>query len=326
METIIAGAREAQRKIKFIHRVPLSADKGSGGSTNKSVEVLTRKTLDTLTCFKTPIWIEFKINWSHAHSSTKLIKVHGGQLTDTYWNPAPKNHSINWMMRNEDIFILRWGQSEFIRSHIQQNGHDYVGGYYVGSECYYPAVDYFTKFELKPWIYAFERQWLFYKQWGRLLYNPETPESVFENEFSIRYNVDNVELNKASNLAGKVPLEIAKFWNGTWDFTLYSEEFLAKFDNQGTTLIPLSELIKRDPLEPYYQSIQEFVKGGNQDKDKINPLELASTIENDCKEALQLIMNIRAGDNVALKYEIADIKIWAHLGMYLPINSGGCRF
>ena len=29
------------------------------------------------------------------------------------------------------------------------------------------------------WKYAFERQWLFYKLWGRLLYDPATPDSVF---------------------------------------------------------------------------------------------------------------------------------------------------
>ena len=322
LETIIAGARKASRKIRFIHRVPLSADKGSGGSTAKSVEVMTRETLDTLTCFETPIWTEFKFNWSHAHSSTKLVKVHGGPLTDSYWNPPPSNYSINWMMRNEDIFMLRWGQSEFIKAHIKENGHDFVGGYYVGSECYYPAVDYMTLADEFPWNYAFERQWLYYKQWGRLLYNPETSTEIFEKEFTSRYEADGKIMLKASELAGKVPLEIAKFWNGTWDFTLYSEGFLAKFNGGGTTLIPLSELIKRTPLEPDYMSIKDFVSTyddvASTNAKKTDPLSLASRIEADCEEVLRISEQLKPGEDLAWQYELADLQIWANLGLYFP--------
>ena len=64
---------------------------------------------------------------------------------------------------------------------------DYVGGYFVGSETYIPALDYFTAKDPVGWKYAFERQWLFYKLWGRLLYDPATPDSVFEAEFTRRY-------------------------------------------------------------------------------------------------------------------------------------------
>ena len=67
-------------------------------------------------------------------------------------------------------FALRWGVADFIRQHIADNTPDYVGGYFIGSETYIPAKDYFTKpgFSVN-WKYAFQRQWLFYKLWGRLL-------------------------------------------------------------------------------------------------------------------------------------------------------------
>ena len=60
-------------------------------------------------------------------------------------NPCPATTSIVWQVRNEDFFALRWGVPEFIRQHIAENGRqDYVGGYFVGSETYIPALDYFT--------------------------------------------------------------------------------------------------------------------------------------------------------------------------------------
>lgn len=325
LETIIAGAREANRKIKFIHRVPLSANKNSGGSTDRSVEQMTRETLDTLTCFETPIWTEFKFNWSHAHSSTDLVKVHGGPLTDAYWNPLPENYSINWMMRNEDFFILRWGQSDFIREHIYKNGHPFVSGYYIGSECYYPAVDYFSKAEDNSWDYAFERQWLFYKQWGRLLYNPSTAEDVFENEFNHRFEGDGQLLNRAWNLAGTVPLTIASFWNGTWDFTLYSEGFLAQFDNKiGTTLIPAKELLERQPLDPDYMSIKEYAESETVPDGMIDPITLANKLEKDCMNALEIANSTKRDANSTLKNELDDIKAWSYLGLYFSEKLRSC--
>jgi hypothetical protein len=65
--------------------------------------------------------------------------VHGGKLSDAYWNPPPTRHKIVWTMRNEDMFVLRWGQPDFVRAFVQNHRKDYVGGAIIGSECYVPA-------------------------------------------------------------------------------------------------------------------------------------------------------------------------------------------
>jgi hypothetical protein len=158
LENYIRGVRMASRKIKFIYRVPLSAGTSSGGATSVETVKLTRSALDTLTCFDGPINIELKFNWSHAYSTPHLVKVHGGKLNDVYWNPMPTNYSLSWMMRNEDFFMLRWGQPDFFRKHIATNVKPHVSGYYVGSETYIPAKDYITSLPGSSYKYAFERQ------------------------------------------------------------------------------------------------------------------------------------------------------------------------
>ena len=181
-DVLIAGMLDADRPVKLIHRVPFSSGTGSEPGVSKSVEVVTRDAMEKLEDrFDGPIWVEMKFNWSHAHSTPELVKVHGGKLGDTYFKPTPKNYKVTWQARNEDFFALRWGVPDFIRQHIALNGAaDYVGGYFVGSETYIPALDYFTAVdEPVDWNWAFERQWLFYQLWGRLLYDPETPDSVF---------------------------------------------------------------------------------------------------------------------------------------------------
>ena len=51
-----------------------------------------------------------------------VVKVHGGELGDTYFKPRPANYKVVWQVRNEDFFALRWGDPDFIRAHLEQNG------------------------------------------------------------------------------------------------------------------------------------------------------------------------------------------------------------
>lgn len=211
LDSYIQGVRKASRKIKFIHRIPFSANTGSGGSTSVDVEQMTRRTLDTLSCFDGAMNTELKFNWSHAHSTPKLVKVHGGELTDTYWNPLPENYKLAWMMRNEDFFVLRWGQPGFIRSHIAENTQPYVNGYYVGSECYIPAKDYITSLPGTSWKYAFERQWMFYKNWGRIMYNPQISNAIFAQAFENRFPGFGKLMFSAQEKVSRLPLVIASY-------------------------------------------------------------------------------------------------------------------
>ena len=321
LETIIAGMQAADREAKLIHRVPFSAGLGSGGSTSAEVETLTREVLETIDGVERPIWVEVKFNWSHAHSTPKLVKVHGGPIKDTYWNPPPEQYKLAWMMRNEDFFALRWGVPAFIREHVRQNLHDYVGGYFVGSECYIPAVDYFTKGEAPvSWDYAFERQWLFYQLWGRLLYDPDTPDDVFERAFTRRYGAGAAPLLEAYALASRMPLRLASFYDATWDFTLYSEGFLSKWGPEPTRFIDVDRLIENGTLDPAYLSIPDYVAAVAESRrftdEEVTPLQLADTLERDARQALALAAEVDPGDDTSLRYEVADVETWAHLGLY----------
>jgi len=270
-----------------------------------------------------PIWADLKFNWSHAHSTTKLIKVHGGKLYDTYFKPIPTKYKITWTARNEDFFCLRWGVPDFVRDHIRANSQPYVGGYFIGSETYIPAKDYFTKDTVAlPWKYAFERQWLFYKIWGRLLYDPSTSNDVFNAEFVRRYGKQGNNLLEAFSLAGKTPLRLASDFDLGWDFTLYSEGMMALDPTiKRVDYISIDRLINQAPLDTDYVSIAEYVKtissGGNFQSKRITPILLAKSLEEDCNKALALTKDINTANNKALLYEVADIKTWANLGLHL---------
>jgi hypothetical protein len=323
-ETIIEGMKLAGRRSKLIHRIPFSSTTGSLGITSIETEKLTRNAMQieaSMGFIDGPIWADLKFNWSHAHSTTKLIKVHGGKLYDTYFKPNPTDYKIVWTARNEDFFCLRWGVPSFVREHIIQNTHDYTGGYILGSETYIPAKDYFTKDTTSlPWHYAFERQWLFYKLWGRLLYNPHTKDDVFNAEFIHRYGKQGNNLLIASALAGSTALRIASDFDCGWDFTLYAEGMMSLDSAKNVSYISIDRLIHQPPLDTDYVSIEEYVRRKLTNyqfgKNEIIPTVLASMLEEDCTKALALVKNITTNSNKALLYEVADIKIWAYLGLH----------
>jgi hypothetical protein len=326
-EVFVAGALEARktRPVKLIHRVPFSSGLSSGPGVSADVEKLTRAAMEKLDDqFSGPIWAEMKFNWSHGHSTPKLIKVHGGKLGDTYFKPKPSNYRVVWQVRNEDFFALRWGSPNFVRAHIAENGgQDYVGGYFVGSETYIPALDYFTVKRGDDhktrvgWQWAFERQWLFYKVWGRLLYDPTTPDTVFAREFSLRYHgTDGAALQRAYELASQVPLTLARIYDSRWDFTLYAEGFLA-LQGEITRYIGVDALIDQPTLDPAYLSIKDFVPGGDVAPGKISPLMTAATLEKQAREALLAVKTIRTSEDGSLFYEVADVQAWANLGLHL---------
>lgn len=321
-ETFVAGMKTASRPVKFIHRSVLAGD-----------PLAMRSLLDRAD-LKQPALVEIKFNWSHGHSTPRLAithDYHSGKLDDRFWNPNPANYKIQWMIRNEDFFILPWGQAEFIRTHIKANTPEYVNGYFIGSEGYIPAVDYYTADSVPTtWKYAFEKQWLFYTLWGRLLFNPELKDNEFEALMEKKYGKGNgINLFRATQLVSQMPLRLASFHRSTWDYTLYAEGFLEAapsnpngFNDRSSPFISIDELIHHETLDPMMYTIPQFVNKTIHEQPLIDtmitPLELALSSEKDSRLALEGYMkwNKQKEDNEAGLTEWQDIATWAYLGLY----------
>jgi hypothetical protein len=325
-KTFVAGIAEAKRPAKFIYRAPLSANTGSGGATSKENDRLSRSQVESFSKNITgPVYIEFKHNWSHGHSSPDLFMVHGGTLSDAYWNPPATKHKVVWTLRNEDMYILRWGQPDFVREFIKrQGGKDYVGGAIIGSECYIPALDYITKEgPHKNWSWAFQRQWLFYAVWGKLLYEPTMGDIRFEKLLEERFGKGlGKDLLAAWKLASSVPLDFASFYRGSWDGSLYTEGFSSWIDkNDGArTFFNIEDFIKRQVLDTKrFVNIEDFVKAGGVTEPGItSPLALATQLDSHVAEALQRVKSIRAqaAASAPLECELTDIEAWCAYASY----------
>ena len=313
VDTYFDAMDKANHKIEFIMRA----------HTHPAPE-LTRKAVEDNAYRLGTVWIPVKFNWSHSHATSKLEYIHGGSRSHSLWDPEPKNYKMVFTMRNEDFFILRWGDPDFVHDVIKQNHQDYVGGFQIGSECYIPANEYIIKSgPYLTWKYGFQRQWLFYMVWGRLLYDPSAKGNVFANAFNQKYNINyGDKLVAAHELSDQMPLKLASFYAASWDFTLYSEGFLAGYkSNMGcyydsvSPFISVNELIHTVALYDHLMSIEDYVNGKFKGSNKTTPLQLADELEKNGNDALKIIKDIHT-DNPTLKHEIDDIRSWSLLSLY----------
>lgn len=318
--TIFAGMNDASRKIKFVYRAPLSANSHSGGSTSEENDLRTRQQIERLDT-DGPVWLEFKYNWSHGHSSPNLFIVHGGKLTDKYKNPVPTDYKYIWTIRNEDFFVHRWAQPDFVRQFIKNNGQAYVGGCFIGSEVFIPALDYTSKDgRHKTWDYSFERLWQWYSVWGNLLYDEATPDEKFANELEVRYGYNQGKRSlEAWKLASKVPLHFASFHQGRNDLTLYTEGFCGFRENRSVDFFDIERFINHPVLDTIrYINIADYIKQNKKvKKGIISPLALADSLDFIHDQCLGLVELIADEDiSPTTKAELADITAWAWYAKY----------
>ncbi len=326
VDTYFDIVHEAQPEREFILR----------GHTHPAPE-LTRAAIENNTDkLPSKVWVPLKYNWSHGHAQSQLFYIHGGSDSDVWWNPVPEDYKVIFTIRNEDFFILRWGSPSFIRELVNFNKpNEAVGGFIVGSETYIPATDYITKLgRHKTWDYAFERQWLFYKLWGRLMYNSETPDDIFINAFNRKYDIAyGNELYRAFELASQMPLQLASYFGATWDFTLYSEGFMSGYPpwrgekwEGHSPLLSVEDIIGANPIDPSWLNVAEyvrFIQQGKDTTDRKTPLEIAKEMKESGSKALEIVDSIEPS-NLTLQHEIADIKAWSYLSLYFEKKLRGC--
>jgi hypothetical protein len=319
--TIFAGMKAAGRKIKLVYRAPLSANTGSGGSTSEENDLQSRHHIEQQD-MTAATYVEFKFNWSHGHSSPRLFIVHGGKLTDKYYNPFPTKYKYVWTVRNEDFYRLRWGNSDFIREFIKNNGQAYVAGCFIGSEVFTPAMDYTSlPGPHKTWDYHFQRQWLWYAMWGRLLYDPASPDAVFEQMLADKYGKGTGrDALQAWKIATDNQLKFAAFHMGTADAQLYSEGFCDWDVHVPARLFTINNIITHPVLDTIsYINIRNWVVNGEKTKaaTQLSPLQLAAQLDQDNARLLTLINKLNAGKlTPGAVVEVNDMLAWYWFGRY----------
>jgi len=233
-----------------------------------------------------------------------------------------------WLtVRNDDMYYLTWGNPDFAREYV--NGMLALGeifeGFYMGCDGYNPTRTFFSKNSVTQGMLEVERQEYMMKIWGRLSYNPNTPNEVFKKYIAVKYpTVTTDKLFNAWRSSSKGIQLATELIQGTYslDFHWYPENcgsgrgpgFRTIANFAGANIASGSKLcpIKKSAVDSCGTSMSSY--------------QVADLIEKSSNEALALIAEMSASQNTELGVTLNNIRALSYLGLYYAEKIRGATY
>ncbi len=224
-----------------------------------------------------------------------------------------------WNLRNDDIFVYRWGDPDYVRDFLRNMPSENSAGYYMGSDGYVWGREFISKDAQLAGQLEIHKHWYSFMLWGRLGYNPKLDDPYFINSIENRYGLDNgSELYETWRNASRIiPLVNVFHWRD-WDHHWSVESCQARpklggyrdvFDFMDNPTLENSGL-----LNP-----KEFVSGKKQGaiSGSISPLDVADRLNmlaDGAIKSLELLSD--NGGDVEYRAVLDDIRAQAFLGRF----------
>jgi len=194
-----AKKEQPGRTVRFIHRVWQT---GAG----EVVKEWSR--------YPDPFEVSFKYARARLYSSTKPPFSKGLQQ-------ELKANGLRcwWNLRNDDIFVFRWGDPDYVREFLGNFPADLTAGYYVGSDGYAWGREFISTEPDSPRQLEIRKHWYRFMLWGRLGYDPALDRRYFEKRIAHRLpQAPAAALYDAWREASKVIPLVNRFHWRNWDF------------------------------------------------------------------------------------------------------------
>jgi hypothetical protein len=157
-------------------------------------------------------------------------------------------------------------------------------------------------------------------QWGRLSYNPDLPNSLFEQHIAQRFpEVSSGEMFQAWQQASMIFPQLTRYFWGDIDVRWFPEacmshprwrgfytvkDFIEKFTMPGSGVLDIMQWREK--------------KLANQPMDGQTPIEVADNLAKYAARTLELVadLKLKVGDNKELRLTLGDLEAMAYLGQY----------
>jgi hypothetical protein len=224
-----------------------------------------------------------------------------------------------WMtLRNDDIYSFRWGDPEYARAFVRGlPGPDKLAGYYMGPDGYIWGREFISTEPDSPRQLVIKQQWYSFMLWGRLSYEPNLPDSLFERTLAVRFREAPADkLFAASSAASKIIPQITRFFWGDVDLKWFPEACMCHPNHFYTVrqfiageTMPASGILN---IRTYRERLL-----GHKPMNGITPPEVAEALKGYADTTLRLVGQMP--DKIAnkeLRLTLGDLRAMAHLGNY----------
>lgn len=232
-----------------------------------------------------------------------------------------------WLnLRNDDIFMHRWGSPDFVRDLINWIPIEHVPGFYMGSDTYVWGREFISKNPETAGQLEIEKHWYQFRLWGQLAYNNELGDDYWKAALQHRFpGIDAGLLFDAWETVSEVVPQVNRsVWSPTdgsfgVEGSRRTSGYLTVYGYQFDRPAMVLNLIDNAP-DPQCISVTDWAKaelsGGK--LEGITPLEVAENLDGYAAVALEALPALRAqaGGNVELMETLNDIESMAYLGRY----------
>lgn len=235
----------------------------------------------------------------------------------------------SWLnLRNDDIFMHRFGSPDYAREFIKNMPHEHIRGFYMGSDGYFWGREFISKEPEMAGRLEIDKHWYNFRMFGEMAYNNELDDDYWKAVLKHRFPSVDAELlfNTWETVSEVIPQLNRAAWAATdGDFApemCQGDTFLS-MDNYYFDRKPM--IMRNPPPEGELPCIsvpnwaEKIVAGENDNpKNRLTPLEVADELDGYAQAALDALPALEAqtDGNVELRETLLDIRSMAYLGQY----------
>ena len=222
-----------------------------------------------------------------------------------------------WNLRNDDIFVHRWGNPDYVRDFINYLEMDHTAGFYMGSDGYVWGRDFNSKDPEFAGDLEMHKHWYKFMLWGRLAYNNTLDSNFFIHKIEERYpETDAEKLYQGWKVASEIIPTVNRFHWNNWDYQWSVEACIDARIGFHDVLRFMTNptLPEGDILNPvdYAKSQSDGKKSGH-----ILPQDVISDIREAAAQTQEIVAELRkAGNSLELSVLLDDLQSMSFLGQY----------
>jgi hypothetical protein len=299
----IMDAKKLQpgRKFRLIHRYHQTAQS---------------EILDAFKDYNGTFELSFKYSIAHMYSipNPPFIKEALPHIT-------PEHRT--WLtVRDDDIYSFRWGNPQYARDFIRNMpGPDKVAGFYMGPDGYIWGREFLSKEPSTPRELVISKRWYSFMLWGRLSYQPDLPDALFQRAVEKRFpEVSGEKMFRAWSEASMIFPQITRFFWGDIDVRWFPEACLSH-PRGAQGFYTVKHFVEGDtmPGSGVLNIIdwrRQRLAGGR--IEGTTPLQIADALSTHGSTTLKLVNELRAAghSSTELRQTLGDLEAMAHLGNY----------
>jgi hypothetical protein len=232
-----------------------------------------------------------------------------------------------WNLRNDDIFLVRWGDPEYVKQAVLNfPGDGRTAGYVWGSDRWCWGRECASKNPTSPRQLENDKHWYSFLLWGRLGYDPETSPQLLKGLIKNRFQLsDATALYDSWQSASQIIPLVNRTRYVPWDFMWWVEGCRGNLLDKSIQGFHTVNIF----LDPRWGGMEgsgiigipDFVS--NKTISGTTPLEVATQLEALAEKSLKGVSGIADGGNVELRETLGDIRTQARLGQYYAAKIRG---